>query len=712
MEVETSHQLSDDQIHSLKELFKNLDDISIILEPICKNTAPSMSIGALANRNKDGSNDVNAPANILHAPSVINDKNNPGADYTKVASPPSVDYVLVQDPDQLQTWIDEALSVGVFAIDTETTSLDAMLAELVGISMSIYPGKACYIPVAHTVDEGQSSFVLDPDHEEIKSEKIDLKQISRNDAIKMLKPLLENPSVLKIGHNIKYDAKILRHYGVDIAPVDDTMLISYSIEGGLHKHNLDDLAELHLDYKTIKFKDVAGSGKSQVTFDKVSIDKAVNYAAEDADITLRLYKLLKPRLALEHMVSVYETLERPLVNILTDMETNGIRVDPKVLKGLSADFSVRLSQLEIEIFKLVGHEFNINSPKQLGEILFDEMGIKGGKKTKSGAYQTGAEILEGLAAEGHELPVKILENRQLTKLKSTYTDALIDQIHPVTGRVHTNYGQAIASTGRLSSNDPNLQNIPIRSKDGRKIRTAFIANNGNFLLSADYSQIELRLLAHVANIDVLKEAFHEGIDIHALTASQVFDVPVEGMDPMVRRQAKAINFGIIYGISAFGLARQLDISRTDAAKYIGAYFNRYPGIHDYMERTKKSAAELGFVTTLYGRRCYVPGINDKNGAIRSFAERAAINAPIQGGAADIIKRAMLQLPVALEKEKLSAKMLLQVHDELIFEIKDSEAEESIILIKNIMENNHLQYLDFKVPLTVDYGLGDTWGESH
>jgi DNA polymerase-1 len=671
---------------------------------------------ALENREQAGGDNDDIPGNMPEKPPIMDNKNYLGAHYIKAAFPTNIDYELIQDKEHLQAWINEALAVGVFAIDTETTSLDSMLAELVGVSMSIHPGKACYIPVAHTVTEDQSSFTLGFDDEKTKSQKIDLererlitkKQIPRDVVIQMIKPLLENPSVLKIGHNIKYDAKVLGHYGVRIAPVDDTMLISYSIEGGLHKHNLDDLAELHLNHQTIKFKEVAGSGKAQVTFDKVPIDKALNYAAEDADITLRLYKLLKPRLALEHMVSVYETLERPLVPVLTHMERNGIRVDATVLKGLSTDFSKRLSQLEIEIFRLVGHEFNINSPKQLGEILFDEMGIEGGKKTKTGAYKTGAEILEGLANEGHELPVKILENRQLAKLKSTYTDALIGQINPDTGRVHTNYGQAIASTGRLSSNDPNLQNIPIRSEDGRKIRTAFVANNGNVLLSADYSQIELRLLAHVASIDVLKEAFNNGVDIHALTASQVFGVPVEGMDPMVRRQAKAINFGIIYGISAFGLARQLDISRADAAKYIAAYFERYPGIHDYMERTKKSATELGYVTTLYGRRCYVPGINDKNGAMRSFAERAAINAPIQGGAADIIKRAMLQLPVALEKEKLSAKMLLQVHDELIFDVPKSEIGKTISVTKNIMEN--VTQLD--VPLEVDTGFGKNWDEAH
>ena len=660
----------------------------------------------LGRQEQTGNNDRDTPGNTPQKLPAMKTKNNLGPHYTKDAFPSNIDYELVQEKEHLQVWIDEALSAGIFAIDTETTSLDSMQAELVGISMCIHPGKACYIPVAHTVDGDQPSFVLDD--KEIKSKGIDLKQITRDSVIQVLKPLLEDPSVLKIGHNIKYDAKVLKHYGVCITPVDDTMLLSYSIEGGLHKHNLDDLAELHLNHQTIKFKDVAGTGKSQVTFDKVSIDKALNYAAEDADITLRLYKILKPRLALEHMVSIYEILERPLITILTDMERNGIKVNAQVLKGLSADFSRRLGELEIEIFNLVGHEFNINSPKQLGEILFDEMGIEGGKKTKTGAYQTGAEILEGLASEGHELPVKILENRQLAKLKNTYTDALIQQINPDTGRVHTNYGQAIASTGRLSSNDPNLQNIPIRSEDGRKIRTAFVADDGNVLLSADYSQIELRLLAHVANIDVLKEAFHNGVDIHALTASQVFGVPVEGMDPMVRRQAKAINFGIIYGISAFGLARQLDISRTDAAKYIAAYFNRYPGIYDYMERTKKSAAELGYVTTLYGRRCYVPGINDKNGAMRSFAERAAINAPIQGGAADIIKRAMLQLPDALERERLSAKMLLQVHDELIFDVPKNEIDKTISVTKNIMES----VAQLSVPLEVDTGFGENWDEAH
>ncbi|MBT3989802.1 MAG: DNA polymerase I [Rhodospirillaceae bacterium] len=636
------------------------------------------------------------------------DAPDPAAFHVAAAFPEKTEYELVQDKKRLQAWIDEAVAVGTVAVDTETTSLDAMTAELVGISMSIHPGKACYIPVAHTAPAEQTTLDLGLDDGPDKKNGGQIKQISRDEAIKLIKPLLENPSVLKIGQNMKYDAEIFARYDIDIAPVDDTMLISYVLEGGLHGHGMDDLAELHLDHKCISFKEVAGTGKSQVTFDKVALDAALDYAAEDADVTLRLHKLLKPRLALEHMVSIYETMERPLIAVLTDMERTGIRVDAKVLKGLSADFAKRLGELETEIYELVGHEFNINSPKQLGEILFDEMGIEGAKKTKTGAYQTGADILEGLAAEGHELPVKILEFRQLAKLKSTYTDALIEQINPETGRVHTNYGQAIASTGRLSSNDPNLQNIPIRSEEGRKIRTAFVPAKGNVLLSADYSQIELRLLAHVAGIDVLKEAFHDGVDIHALTAAQVFNVAVDGMDPMVRRQAKAINFGIIYGISAFGLARQLDISRSDAAKYIAAYFDRYPGIHDYMERTKESAAELGYVTTLYGRRCYVPGIKDSNGARRSFAERAAINAPIQGGAADIIKRAMLLLPGAMVEADLNAKMLLQVHDELIFDVPEKELEKTTALAKSVMES--VAHLD--VPLVVDTGHGKNWDEAH
>jgi len=485
------------------------------------------------------------------------------------------EYELVQDKVRLQAWIDEAASAGVFAVDTETTSLNAMRAELVGISLSIEPGKACYIPLAHTEPEQQSS--LDLGLEDTAKPKGGIKQIKRDDALKLLKPLLQDPGVLKIGHNMKYDAKIFAHYGIEVAPIDDTMLLSYVLEGGLHAHNMDDLAALHLGHQTIKFKDVAGTGKAQVTFDKVPLETALDYAAEDADITQRLYRMLKPRLAREHMVAIYEVMERPLVGVLKQMESNGICVDAKMLKGLSADFANRLADLAVDIHQLAGREFNIASPKQLGEILFDEMGLEGAKKTKTGAYGTGAEVLETLAAEGHDLPARVLDWRQLAKLKSTYTDSLVEDINPATGRVHTNYGQAIASTGRLSSNDPNLQNIPVRTEEGRKIRQAFVAADGHVLLSADYSQIELRLLAHVAKIDVLIEAFKAGEDIHALTASQVFGVPIDGMDPMVRRQAKAINFGIIYGISAFGLARQLSIGRRG----VGLYQSLFPALSGY-----------------------------------------------------------------------------------------------------------------------------------
>lgn len=614
-------------------------------------------------------------------------------------------YELVQTIDQLQPWITAAYATGVIAVDTETDALDAMGAGLVGVSLATEAGRACYIPLAHvsSVPQGQLDLGGDGDGDGGAPEQIPLKE-----ALAALKPMLEDPSILKIGQNIKYDIQVLGRYGVEVFPVDDTMLLSYVLDGGLHGHGMDDLARDFLDYDTIKFKDVAGTGKAQVSFDRVPLDKALDYAAEDADITLRLHNLFKPRLVAEHMVTVYETLERPLIPVLRDMERRGIKVDAGVLKGLSADFAARMDDLEGEIHKLAGHEFNIGSPKQLGEILFDEMGLDGGKKTKTGAYGTGAEVLDDLAAQGHELPQRVLDWRQLAKLKSTYTDTLVGEINPKTGRVHTNYAQAVAATGRLSSNDPNLQNIPIRSEEGRKIRTAFVADRGFTLMSADYSQIELRLLAHVADIDSLKQAFHAGIDIHALTASQVFGIPVEGMDPMVRRRAKAINFGIIYGISAFGLARQLGISRGEAGEYIDAYFEQYPGIKAYMERTKEQAKKQGFVETTFGRKCHVRGINDRNPNMRGFAERAAINAPIQGGAADIIKRAMIRLPDALTDAGLNARMLLQVHDELIFEVPDAEIEATRDTVRKVMSGAaHLS-----VPLDVDIGTGANWDEAH
>ena len=614
-------------------------------------------------------------------------------------------YDLVQDAAALSRWVDEAMALGVVAVDTETTSLDAMRADLVGVSLATAPGRACYIPVGHRGTQGQGSLGLDgsagdagdaPD------------QIPLDAALAVLKPLLEDPAVLKVGQNIKYDMEVLARYGIAVAPTDDTMLLSYVLEGGLHGHGMDELVTLHLGIETIKFADVAGSGKAQVTFDQVPIEKARDYAAEDADVTLRLHHALKPRLVGEHMVSVYETIERPLVGVLAAMERQGILVDAAALKALSSDFTRRLGDLEDEIHGLAGRAFNVGSPKQLGEILFDEMGLAGGKKGKTGAYATGADVLEGLAAEGHELPARVLDWRQLAKLKSTYADALIEQINPETGRVHTSYSQAVAATGRLASSDPNLQNIPVRTEEGRKIRRAFVAEDGWTLLSADYSQIELRLLAHVADIGALKEAFLEGLDIHAMTAAQVFNVSVDGMDPMVRRKAKAINFGIIYGISAFGLARQLGVPKSEAGAYIDAYFARYPGIRDYMDSAKSKARERGYVTTLFGRKCHIRGINDKNPQMRGFAERVAINAPIQGGAADIIKRAMLRVPGALVDAGLQARMLLQVHDELVFEVPQSEIEETSTAVAEVMAS--AARLD--VPLVVDTGTGETWDEAH
>ena len=625
----------------------------------------------------------------------------------KTPEPAPVDtaYELVQTAPALERWIADAFRGGIVAVDTETTSLNAMRADLVGVSLSVAAGRACYIPLGHAAPAAQGALDLGDGN---KGGGKKPKQIAMKTALKALKPLLESPYVLKVGNNIKYDMKVLARHGIAVAPIDDTMVLSYVLEGGLHGHGLDELAELHLAHATIKFKDVAGSGKAQVTFDQVPLEAARDYAAEDADVTGRLYRLLKPRLAPEHMVTVYETLERPLIPVLEAMEHTGIRVDAGALKALSADFTQRLADLEGEIHGLAGRQFNVGSPKQLGEVLFDEMGLGGGKKGKTGAYVTGADVLDDLAAQGHDLPARVLDWRQLAKLKSTYTDALVQEINPDTGRVHTSYAQAVAATGRLSSSDPNLQNIPVRTEEGRKIRCAFVAEKGWRLLSADYSQIELRLLAHVAGIEALEEAFLGGLDIHAMTASQVFGVPVEGMDPMVRRQAKAINFGIIYGISAFGLARQLGISRTEAGMHIEAYFERYPGIQDYMERTKQEARAQGFVTTPFGRKCHVRGINERNPARRNFAERAAINAPLQGGAADIIKRAMVRLPGALKAAGLEARMLLQVHDELIFEVPEAQSQDTAALVKDVMGSAaHL-----RVPMVVETGFGDNWDEAH
>ncbi len=618
------------------------------------------------------------------------------------------DYELVQTIDRLQAWVEDARIAGVVAVDTETTSLDSMRAELVGVSLSIRGGKACYIPLAHVGARPQGTLDLDLNLQGDAGADETPEQIPMDQALGLLRPLLADRGVLKIGHNIKYDMKVLARYDVTVTPIDDTMILSYVLEGGSHGHGLDELSLLHFEHANIKFSEVAGAGKKQIGFAEVPLDKALDYAAEDADMTARLHLALKPRLATEHMTVVYENIERALIPVLAEVEKAGIKVDAAELKALSDDFEKRGAILGEEIHKLAGHEFNIASPKQLGEVLFDEMGLSGGKKGKTGAYSTDASVLEGLAAQGHDLPARVLDWRQLAKLRSTYTEALIGQINPDTGRVHTSFGQAIASTGRLSSTDPNLQNIPVRTEDGRKIRRAFVADKGNILLSADYSQIELRLLAHVADIASLKEAFMGGADIHARTASEVFGIPMEGMDGAVRNRAKAINFGIIYGISPFGLARQLKIPQGEAKQYIESYFEHYPGIRDYMEKTKEFARTNGYVTTIFGRKCHVPGIQDKNPARRNFSERAAVNAPLQGAAADIIKLAMIRVPKALENAGLAARMLLQVHDELVFEVPEAELDRTIDVVSKVMFGAaHLS-----IPLVVDTGTGTNWADAH
>jgi DNA polymerase-1 len=623
-------------------------------------------------------------------------------------------YVLVQDMEALDRWIARATEAGQVAVDTETTSLDAMRAELVGVSLAIEPGEAAYVPLAHVRPGGagaEGELALGGGPERVPG------QIDRDAALARLRPLLEDPSVLKIGHNIKYDALVLAGHGISIGPVDDTMLASLVLEGGAHGHGMDELAQLHLGHRTITYDEVTGTGKSRIGFAEVALERARDYAAEDAEVTLRLHRLLRPRLLAERLLRVYETIERPLVGIVAAMERAGVKVDRDALRRVSNDLALRLEELEGRIRAAAGRAFNIGSPAQLGAILFDEMGLElpdgaAPSRTKTGAWATGADVLEDLAAAGHALPQLVLDWRQLAKLKSTYADALVERIDPRTGRVHTSFSLAATSTGRLSSSDPNLQNIPVRTEEGRKIRTAFVAEEGFELVSLDYSQIELRLLAHVAGIDALREAFREGKDIHAMTASEVFGVPLAAMTKEVRNRAKAINFGIVYGISAFGLARQLSIPQGEARAYIDAYFARYPGIRDYMDRTKRFAREHGYVATPFGRRCHVPGIASKNPAQRAFSERAAINAPIQGGAADIIKRAMIRVPGALAAAGLSARMLLQVHDELLFEVAPAERDRTIEVVRAAMEGAAAPVVELTVPLVVEAGHGRSWAEAH
>ena len=607
-------------------------------------------------------------------------------------------YTCIRDAETLTHWITKAHERGYLAVDTETTSLDEMRAEIVGISLSSEAGTAAYIPVGHRKGAGDL----------FGSDALAEGQMPLDQALALLQPLLEDPAVLKIGQNMKYDAKIFARLGIRVAPIDDTMLMSYAMHAGLHNHGMDHLSQTYLGHKPIPIKALIGSGKSAVTFDRVAIDLATRYAAEDADVTLRLWQHFKPLLHRAKVTTVYETLERPLVPVLAEMEMAGIQVDRDTLSRMSNAFAQKMAALEAEIHALAGSPFNVGSPKQLGEILFDKMGLPGGEKGKTGAYATGADVLEDLATE-HKLPGVVLDWRQLSKLKSTYTDALQDHINPETGRVHTSYSISGAVTGRLASTDPNLQNIPVRSEEGRRIREAFVAPKGKVLVSLDYSQIELRILAHIADIPALQESFRLGLDIHAMTASEMFNVPLDQMTPDIRRQAKAINFGVIYGISGFGLARNLRIPRAEAQGFIDRYFERFPGIKDYMATTIAFAQKHEFVQTLFGRKIHTTVINQK-GPAQGFAKRAAINAPIQGTAADVIRRAMIRMPAAIRG--IPARMLLQVHDELLFEVDEAAAADLIAAAKATMEGAAHPAVKLKVPLIVEAGQGPNWAAAH
>ena len=638
----------------------------------------------------------------VEAPAIPEVTNQPEAEDSSAPEMPAFDkavYDSVTDTATLETWIAAIRERGYVAVDTETTGLNEMIADLVGVSLCVEPGHACYIPLAHKDGSADDLFGSDT----LLDGQIPLQQ-----ALGLLKPVLEDDSILKIGQNMKYDAKIFARYGVEVAPIDDTMLMSYAIHGGEHGHGMDTLSDRYLGHTPIPIKPLLGSGKSAITFDRVPLGEAVKYAAEDADITLRLWQIFKPQLHRARVTTVYETLERPLVPVLKQMEMYGIRVDRDTLSRMSTAFAQKMAGLEHEIHELAGETFNVGSPKQLGEILFDKMGLEGGKRGKNGAYSTPADVLEDLATE-HDLPARVLDWRQLSKLKSTYTDALQDHVNGDTGRVHTSYSIAGANTGRLASTDPNLQNIPVRSEEGRRIREAFVAEPGNVLVSLDYSQIELRILAHIADIPQLKQAFADGLDIHALTASEMFDVPLDQMTPDIRRRAKAINFGVIYGISGFGLARNLRIPRAEAQGFIDRYFERFPGIKTYMDDTIAFAREHGHVKTLFGRVIHTPEINAK-GPHAGFARRAAINAPIQGTAADVIRRAMIRMPKAIDG--LPAKMLLQVHDELLFEVAEGAAEDTIARAKSVMEGAADPAVKLAVPLIVDAGQGANWAEAH
>jgi DNA polymerase I len=612
-------------------------------------------------------------------------------------------YQTIRSVEELQRWIARVHDVGHFAIEAKANSIDPMQADICGIALALGPNDACYVPLSHKQSgDGSGLFAagLAPD------------QIKTSDALDTLRPLLESPGILKIGFNIKFNAVMFAQHGVVLRNHDDAQLMSYALDAGRNSHGLEALAQTWLGHAIINHGELTGSGKGKLTFDQVAIDRATAYSAEDADVILRLWRVLKPRLAAERMTTVYETLERPLISVLARMERRGISIDRQVLSRLSGEFAQTAARVEAEIQEIAGEPINVGSPKQLGDIIFGKMNLPGGTKTKTGAWSTSAQVLDDLAEQGHEFPKKILEWRQVSKLKSTYTDALPTYVQPQTHRVHTTYALAATTTGRLSSNEPNLQNIPVRTEDGRKIRRAFIASPGHKLVSADYSQIELRLLAEIADIPVLKQAFRDGLDIHAMTASEMFGVPIKGMPAEVRRRAKAINFGIIYGISAFGLANQLGIAREEASAYIKKYFERFPGIRAYMDSTRDFCRSHGYVETLFGRKCHYPDIKASNASVRSFNERAAINARLQGTAADIIRRAMIRMEEALAEKKLSAQMLLQVHDELIFEVPDDEVAATLPVVQHVMQDAPFPAVLLSLPLHVDARAADNWDEAH
>jgi len=612
-------------------------------------------------------------------------------------------YKTIRNRADLDKWIARILDTGHVAFEAKAGSIDPMQADIIGLALALGPNDAAYIPFAHRQSgDGAGLFAADFEPDQLKTA----------DALEALKPLLESTGLLKIGFNIKFTAVLLAQHGVTLRNHDDVELMSYALDAGRNAHKIEALADSWLGHTMLTYGEIIGSGKGKLTYDQVKIERATEYAAEDADVLLRLWHVLKPRLAAEQMNTVYETLERPLISVLARMERRGISIDRQVLSRLSSDFAQTAARIEAEIKEIAGEDLNIGSPKQLGDVLFGKMGLPGGSKTKTGAWSTSAQVLDDLAEQGHEFPRKILEWRQVSKLRSTYTDALPTYVHPQTHRVHTTYALAATTTGRLSSNEPNLQNIPVRTEDGRKIRRAFIASEGHKLVSADYSQIELRLLSEVADVPALRTAFQEGIDIHAMTASEMFGVPVKDMPAEVRRRAKAINFGIIYGISAFGLANQLSIPRDEAGAYIKKYFERFPGIRAYMDKTRDFCREHGYVTTLFGRKCHYPEIKASNPSVRAFNERAAINARLQGTAADIIRRAMSRMEDALAEKKLSAKMLLQVHDELIFEVPDDEVAATLPVVQHVMQDAPFPAVLLSVPLQVDARAAENWDEAH